>query len=290
VATAPVGAQGRPISLATPNLANWQVVIVNYRTAALAARAARSVHRAAPGADLVVVDNASGDGCEELIAKDGLARYLSVPENRGYGAALNIGARNSQADYLLLLNADVQIGADAILGFQSRFEAVPRLGLVAPRLLSPDRTVQPSCRLFPTYRSLLWSRGSPLGKLRSKSDRVYRLPEPNSFTLTDVVAGACLAVRTAVWRELGGMDEGFFLYAEDTDFCLRAKQAGWLIGYDPAVAVVHDWGASTLLARRRSHRLHAESLSRYFQKHYPDRIWANAAVSCVLRIHARLRG
>jgi hypothetical protein len=85
------------------------------------------------------------------------------------------------------------------------------------------------------------------------------------------------------------MDERFFLYAEDTDFCLRAKRAGWLVGYDPTVAVTHGWGASTGQARRQSQRLHAESLSLYFRKHYPRKRWANAAVSCLLHCHARLR-
>ena len=128
-----------------------------------------------------------------------------------------------------------------------------------------------------------------MGWLRSSSNRTYRVPEPNTFTLTDVVAGACLAVRNELWQQLGGMDEAFFLYAEDTDFCLRAKQAGWLVGYDPGVCVRHEWGASTRLSRRHSNQLHAQSLSRYFRKHYPKRSGANALVSWLLRVHAFLR-
>lgn len=267
----------------------WQVIIVNYRTAALAVRALRSARSSAPDAEITIVDNGSGDNSTDILRGVPGATLVTLPSNKGYAAALNAGARGGATEYLLLLNADVQLGADCVRRLQQRFEALPGLGLVAPRLVSPDATIQPSCRLFPTHRALLLSRGSPVGWLRSTSNRSYRVPEPSAFTLTDVVAGACLAVRRQVWQDLDGMDEGFFLYAEDTDLCLRAKQAGWLAGYDPAIVVQHEWGASTRQARRRSNHLHAQSLSRYFHKHYPQRPVSNALVSCVLRIHASVR-
>jgi N-acetylglucosaminyl-diphospho-decaprenol L-rhamnosyltransferase len=268
---------------------SWHVVIVNYKTAELARRAAGAARRAAPGARIVVVDAASGEQNDELFRSDPDCEYLPLADNRGYGAALNAGARDARADYLLLLNADTQVGASVLTRFESLFEAMPGLGLVAPRLLSDDGSAQPSCRRFPTHGTLLWSRGSPIRWLKSASKRAYRVPEPNSFTLTDVVAGACLAVRLELWRELGGMDEGFFLYAEDTDLCRRAKQAGWLVGYDPSVTALHAWGASRRHDPGRSRRLHAQSLSHYFRKHYPDRPWANRVLSCMLWINARLR-
>jgi GT2 family glycosyltransferase len=267
----------------------WRAVIVNYRTPQLAQAASRSVRAASPAASIVVVDNASGDNSRELIHQDGVAEYLAMPQNLGYGAALNAGTRSSDAAYFLLMNADVRMAPDGIRRFEKRFESLPRLGIVAPRLLSADGSVQPSCRRFPTHRSLLFSRGSPLQWLRAPTDRSYRLPEPATFTLTDVIAGACWAVRREAWQELQGMDERFFLYAEDTDFCRRAKRQGWLVGYDPAVAVTHLWGASTSQARRRSQRQHAESLALYFRKHFPERKWANVLVSGLLRGHARLR-
>jgi GT2 family glycosyltransferase len=187
------------------------------------------------------------------------------------------------------MNADVDLSPDCIRRFQERLEFLPGLGIVAPRLLSPDGTAQPSCRRFPTHGSLLWSRGSPVGRLLRPTPTSYRVPEPMTFTLVDVVAGACLAVRQEVWHELQGMDERFFLYAEDTDFCRRAKQSGWLVGYDPAITVNHEWGASTRHSRRRAHKAHAASLSLYFRKHHPQRPWANALASALLWCHARLR-
>ncbi len=268
---------------------DWRIVIVNYRTPELARQAARSARAAAPGASIVVVDTDPAPEFADLIRTDGAAELLPLPENRGYGAALNAGLRDAAAPYVLVMNADVRVAPNVTGQLQARFEGFPRLGVVAPRLLSPDGTVQPSCRRFPTHRSLLWSRGSPLRFLRGHTDRSYRLPEPSAFTLTDVVAGACMAIRRDVWNELGGMDERFFLYAEDTDFCHRAKRAGWLVGYDPSVTVAHAWGASTSQSRRQSHRIHAESLSLYFHKHHPGSRFANAVVTCLLRCHARLR-
>lgn len=268
---------------------DWQVVVVNYRTPTLALRAARSARRAEPQADILVVDSGSDVPSQDLLEIQTVARYKPLPENRGYAAALNAGAREGDSRYLLLLNADVEVSPESVRVFQRHFEAHSRLGILAPRLVSPDGGVQPSCRRFPTYHSLLVSRGSPVGWLHTAARRSYRIPEPNSFTLTDVVAGACLAVRRDAWEDLGGMDERFFLYAEDTDLCKRAKQAGWLVGYEPLVTARHEWGASTQLARRASHRLHAESLSRYFRKHHPERWCLNTLVSWILWVHARLR-
>ena len=268
---------------------DWNIVLVNYRTPEMARQAARLARAASPGASIVVVDTDPDPDFAERLRTDGTADYLSLRENRGYGAALNAGLKDATAPYFLVMNADVRVGPSVTRELQARFEGFPRLGVVAPRLLSPDGTVQPSCRRFPTHTSLFLSRGSPLRFLRAHTDRSYRVPEPSAFTLTDVVAGACLAVRRDVWTQLGGMDERFFLYAEDTDFCLRAKQAGWLVGYDPSVTVTHEWGASTSQSRRQSHRIHAESLSLYFRKHHPRSRWANALVTGLLRCHARLR-
>lgn len=288
VAPASIGPQGRPVSpfVSAPL---WHIVIVNYKTASMAAQAARTARQCAPEARVIVVDSASEDDCGELVAREKNIEYLGLTENRGYGAALNAGVGNSSAEYLLLLNADLELAPGTVSHLQTRFESLPTLGVVAPRLRSANGQVQPSCRRFPTHRSLLASRGSPFSYLGRPQARSYRLPEPNSFTLTDVVAGACLAVRQQVWRDLGGMDPAFVLYAEDSDFCFRAKKAGWLVGYEPAVSVQHEWGASRRKARRQSNLQHAESLSRYFYKHYPERRWANLAVSCLMRLHARLR-
>jgi GT2 family glycosyltransferase len=268
----------------------WRVVIVNFRTGELAVKAAQSALSAFPSPSrVIVVDSASGDdSCERLQAVKGI-ELLALEQNRGFAAALNAGAGASHGDYLLGMNADVTLTRDLRPVLERRFDTLPRLGVLAPRLVSPDGSAQPSCRNFPTHRSLLASRGR-LGRLTQPQwSRPYVPAEPPAFTLCDVVAGACFAVRRVVWEELAGMDEQFFLYAEDTDFCYRAKAAGWLVGYEPAVAVCHQWRASTSQDRRLASRRHAASLARYMAKHYPERRWANRILAGLLRAYVAVR-
>ncbi len=269
----------------------WRVVIVNYRTGALAARAAQQARIAVgDGDEIVVVDNASGDDSVERLTNMEGIRLETQADNRGYGAALNVGARGFEGDYLLLQNADTTITSSLPERFRRHFELLPTLGIMAPRLMSDDGTIQPSCRRFPTHRSILMSRGSPLGVMAQRNGRTYLLPEPATFTMCDVVAGACLAIRNDTWKALDGMDENFFLYAEDTDICRRAKNAGWLVGYDPSVQISHAWGASRAAESQRTAGWHAQSLVYYFRKHYPKRYVANALLSRLLYLNAAWRG
>jgi N-acetylglucosaminyl-diphospho-decaprenol L-rhamnosyltransferase len=268
------------------NSPTWHIAIVNYRTTDLAVRAIRAAHQAVPSARLVVVDNASDVTSAKRLRQQNLAEVVALQDNRGYGAALNAGTSDARAPFLLLLNADVAINAAALQRFVDHFQRLAKLGIVAPRLLSDDGTPQPSSRRFPTHTSLLWSRQSPLSHFSAYARGRYVLPEPSAFTLTDVVAGACMAIRREVWQELGGMDERFFLFAEDTDLCYRAKKAGWLVGYDPAARVDHVWGASTHQDPRKIRKLHAQSLEWYFRKHYPEKLLTNLALATLLRAHA----
>lgn len=270
-------------------LPDWRVIIVNYRTGELAARAAASARNALGSrGEVIVVDSASGDDSSARIEAAGAGRLLALPENRGFGAALNAGVRECRTDFILCQNADITYGPELIDMFERRFAEISALAVIGPRLIGENGETQPSCRRFPTHASLLVSRGSPLGAIFKSRQRRYILPEPPSFTLCDVVAGACFVVRRSVWEELEGMDETFFLYAEDTDFCRRAKSAGYLIGYEPAVAATHVWGASTQQDRKRSARLHAQSLSYYLRKHFPNRPFANRLLDLALKLNSKM--
>lgn len=264
---------------------HWQIIIVNFRTGALAAAAARFA-RTALGAtgSVTVVDSASGDDSVSVIRSVPGVELVPLESNHGFGAALNAGALKSDSEFILCANADTRVRADLLAVFEDRFRRLPRLGVLGPRLLSADGSAQPSARHFPTHASLFWSRQSPLRRWLGARGRHYILPEPQSFTLCDVVAGACFGVRRTVWEELKGMDEGFFLYLEDTDFCFRAKKAEWLVGYDPQVQVEHLWGASTSANPAASSKRHRESLLYYFRKHHPNRALANGLLTLALRL------
>lgn len=267
----------------------WQVVIVNYRTPSLAVHAAICAREALGNRGIVtVVDSNSGDdSCNRLGEVEGI-EVVSQQSNRGFGASLNAGARNHREPFLLCANADVTITASVLSVLEQRLAGNSALGIVGPRLLSPDGKAQPSCRRFPTHLNLIGSRIWPHLLKPAPIRWSYVLPEPPVFSLCDVVAGACMAIKRDLWDRLGGMDESFFLFAEDTDFCRRAKSAGWLVAYEPSVSVRHEWGASTGQNRTDSARKHAASLSVYLAKHYPGRRVANRLTSILMRLYVAL--
>ena len=268
----------------------WQIVIVNYRTSSLAVHAARHALDAVGDRGLVtVVDSDSqDDSCQRLGEVKGI-EVVTQQSNRGFGASLNAGARNHTEPLLLCANADVTITADVLNVLERKLTENAALGIVGPRLKSPDGSTQPSCRRFPTHLNLIGSRiWFPLRR-RAPMAWSYVLPEPHLFTFCDVVAGACIAVKRDLWDALGGMDESFFLFAEDTDFCRRAKSAGWLVAYEPAVSVQHEWGASTGQNRSSSARRQAVSMSAYLSKHFPKRRILNRLYAILLRCYVALK-
>ena len=126
-------------------------VVVHYRTPDETLRAVRAVEETAPAAERIVVDNASGDDVEERLRKASPGtRVLREPENRGFGAACNRGARESSRPYLLFLNSDAYVGAGAIAALEAALDADPKAAAGGPRLRNPDGTLQPSIRKLPT--------------------------------------------------------------------------------------------------------------------------------------------
>lgn len=268
----------------------WQVIIVNYRTSSLAVNAAvHALDALGNNGQVTVVDSHSGDDSLNRLGEVKDIQVVSQQSNRGFGASLNAGARNHTEPFLLCMNADVHITAKVLNVLEQKLTENSALGIVGPRLKSPDGGTQPSCRRFPTHLNLIWSRmWSPIRK-RTPEEWSYVLPEPQVFSFCDVVAGACFAVKRDLWDALGGMDETFFLFAEDTDFCRRAKSAGWLVAYEPSVSVQHDWGASTGQNRSGSARAQAVSMSAYLAKHYPKRRVANRLYAILMRMYVAIK-
>src|SRR5438105_3232262 len=229
-------------------MAEISAVIVHYRTPAETLRAARSLADSAPEVDIVVIDNASGDGMREILAREvPRARVVAEPENRGYGAACNRGAAATSGAYLLLLNSDAFVRPGAVGALVSALERNPRAAVVGPRLLNPDGSLQPSISRLPTpwrifcesagLASLTGGRGILGGHTKSAEDH-ERSQEVESLM------GAALLVRRHALEEIGGFDEGFFFYAEESDLFARLRQARWRILYEPSASVVHLGGAS----------------------------------------------
>jgi GT2 family glycosyltransferase len=252
-------------------------VIVHYRTPAETAAAAAAVARAAPEVEIVVVDNASGDRVAEALslAAPG-ARLVTESANRGYGAACNRGSRETGRPYLLFLNSDAVVRPGAIAALADHLDRDGKLAAVGPRLRNTDGSPQASIRRLPTpWRILCESSGLAFlsgGRAPFEGHTATRQDHARAREV-EALMGAALLVRREAFEQVGGFDEAFFLYAEETDLMARWHERGWRIFYEPAAEVVHAGGRSA--GDRLFGQLHA-SLVRYARKHHGG---AGAALS-----------
>lgn len=207
------------------------VAIVTFESAAHLRRCLAGL----PGeARAIVVDNASTDGSADLGAELG-AEVIRNPDNRGFAAAANQGARVGEGEAILFLNPDAVIDADNLALLTAALHEAPRVAAVAPRLVHPDGRDQRAWWPLPSPRET-WREALGLHRLRPATvDADGTVP---------FVVGACLLVRRSAFEQLGGFDERFWLYGEDADLCRRAWEAGWQVRLVPGARAGHVGGAS----------------------------------------------
>jgi GT2 family glycosyltransferase len=222
------------------------VVIVNYRTPEDVSASIASIERTGADivAEIVVVDNASGDGSAALLRERHPAiRVLEQEENRGFAAGVNAGFRASSAPHVLVLNPDTEVLPGALAALRDHLRANPRVGVAGPVLLEPDGAVRlDSYKGLPSLWSLFCGAFFPLGgvllgtrfhpELRARRDSDRGGPVPR-------VCGSAMAIRRETFDEAGPMDEGYFLYFEEVDWQRRAAERGWGIEIVPESRVVH---------------------------------------------------
>jgi GT2 family glycosyltransferase len=267
-------------------------IIVHFRTPEETLRTVKSVAQTSACA-IIVVDNGSHDGIAgRLAAEVAKARVIELPENRGYGAACNGGAAETSGAYLLFLNSDAFVQPGAVPALAAALERNPRAAVVGPRLLHSDGTLQRSIGRLPTpwrifcessgLAALTGGHGVFRGHTKTREDH-ERAQEVESLM------GAALLVRRSAFEQVGGFDEGFFFYAEESDLFTRLREAGWRILYEPSASVVHLGGASG--GDALFGQLHG-SLRRYVRKHQGPLaakfagavLWLGAAVRYLLAL------
>ena len=229
------------------------VSIINYNTGPLTIDCVISVLADLDGLDaqVVVVDNASADGSADTIAAWIAAqpapcpvRLVRSPVNTGFSGGHNIGIAAAPAEFHLLLNSDASLRPGALRALLDAADAVPDAGLFGPRIEHEDGTQQTSCFRFPGPASELISAAAsgPVTALLKRHDVPLDMPpDPASI---DWASFACILLRGAMVTRLGPMDEGYFLYFEDAEYCLRARRAGWRVVHVPQARVVHLRGRS----------------------------------------------
>lgn len=197
------------------------------------------------GGEVILVDNASVDATQQAIPMEfPWVRLLCNDGNRGYAAAVNQGMRVAGGDLVLVLNPDVIVRPGTIGRLAEFMQAHPHVGIAGPRLLNPDGTHQPSCRRFHTLSAMLSRRGPLRPFLRGTRWEARHLmleEDPGIPQDVDWVLGACMLVRRSAIQDVGPMDEGFFLYFEDEDWCCRMWERGWAVCYVPAAEATHEY-------------------------------------------------
>jgi len=264
------------------------VVIVNYRTSSLTIDCLRSLVsevQSLPGIRVAVADNASGDGSAEqipaAIASEGWSEWASfVPLDRNGGFAFGNNAlirpvlqSTNPPPYFLLLNPDTIVRPGALKALVDFMDTHPDAGIAGSRLEDPDGTPQESAFRFHTLASEFdfgWRLG-PVSKLLK--NWAAAPPISQEICQTDWVAGASMIVRREVFEKIGLMDEAYFMYCEEMDFCLQANKAGWSCWYVPESRVVHLVGQSSGVTdtKKPAKRLPTywfDSRRRYFIKNY----------------------
>lgn len=247
------------------------IVIVSYQSRGDLGRCLSSLRECGLARQVLVIDNASQDGSRDLVDTCfPEVRLICLPGNFGFAKACNVGVDASSGKYCLFVNPDAHLSRSTVQELIRIAEENPRVGLVGPRVFDEDgRTVQLSCRSFPTIGSLFFHRFSILNLLFPGNRWRHRyllldrdLSEP---TQVDWVSGCCILARRDMLKDLGGFDERFFMYSEDVDLCLRARQAGWATYYVPSACITHRIGGSSdslkpIIERHRS-------VWRYYKKH-----------------------
>ena len=248
------------------------IVIVTYNSLPPLTDSLKSLQSAMADSnhELIVVDNASTDESvatvRRLIPE---ATIIESKKNNGFARACNLGAARATGEFLLFHNPDLQIDPEAISSLVRVYRTHDDAGAVAGRMRFPDGSFQPTCRKFPTAVNMVFSRGSIISRM-FKTATNYTLPDYETTTEVDAVAGTLLMIPTQLFRDIGGFDPRFFMYMEDTDLCLRLHQAGYHNYFEPSAGGVHLWGRGSTASSFRRNRYHHLSVWKYFLTHRPS--------------------
>jgi GT2 family glycosyltransferase len=251
------------------------IIIVNYNTGKLLKDCLESVYAGANGTplDIWIVDNNSRDDSVPMIrSRFPRVNVIENPCNVGFSKANNLVISRSRCDYILLLNPDTLVIGDAIDRMVKFMEEHPNVGIAGCKVLNRDGTLQLACRRsIPTPRvaffrltGLSWL--FPKNRTMAEYNLTYKSPDETQEV--DAVSGAFLMVRRKVVEEIGPLDERFFMYGEELDWCLRAKRAGWTVMYHPDAQIVHYKGESTKYNSRKATMEFYRAMYLFHKKHF----------------------
>lgn len=254
------------------------IVIVNWNTKDLLDQCLGALRESVlkGGYQVIVVDNHSSDGSSAMVKeKYSFVKLVENDENLGYGKAYNQGTKLAEGRYILHLNSDTVVSQETLENMVEFMDSHPDAGIASCKLVtSHGRLDRPCKRSFPTpmtslYQAIGLTRLFP----RSRIFSYYYLGhlDPDQVHEVDSVMGAFLMIRAEAVKQVGLLDEQFYIYGEDLDWCLRVKEAGWKVYYNPAATAVHQHGASSeKLSYKMIWHFH-RSMILYYKKHHANR-------------------
>ena len=253
------------------------IIIVSFNAHADLARCLASLSAAPPVAshEIVVVDNASIDGSADVARSSRGVRLVELATNGGFAHANNVGLAVSRGTNVLLLNSDTIVPAGAIDRLLAELERNPDVAVVGPRLVNGHGVAELS------FGRMIGPFNEARQKRLARSGAVDAMTRRRQYP--DWVSGACLLVRRADAEAVGGLDERFFMYTEDVDFCAALRARGRRILFAPDVEVVHLRGRSTASAPVATNAAYRRSQIAFYEKHHPA--WAP-----MLKLYLRIRG
>lgn len=246
------------------------IIIVSWNTRDLLAHCLSSIFTHPPPGkfEVIVVDNASVDGTAAMVRERfPWVRLMAMERNLGFAAANNRAIETGQGRYLLLLNPDTIVQSGALIALVDFMDKTPDAGAAGSLLLNSDGTLQISCYPVPTLGRELW-RLFHLDRLSPRA--VYPMADwaADVPRAVDTIQGASFMVRRDVLHRTGSLDESFFMYSEEVDWCLRIRSAGWKIYWVPDSRVVHHGGQSSSQVQSKMFlQLYRGKLT-FFRKHY----------------------
>lgn len=257
------------------------IILVNYNGAEILLDCLNSIQKFIdiPNYEIILVDNASSDGSVELVAANyPHIRLVKEIENRGFGAGNNIGAKFATGEFLFLLNTDTVLISNILPHLIQLMQADSQVGIIGPKLLNPDGSLQisvsPALGIKGEYearqRHQAYQNVSQQSLIEQKFQEIQEV---------DIVVGAAFFIRSSLFHDLGGFDEKFFMYFEESDLCQRAQYRGYKIIYTPDVSLIHLKGYSIQKAANIMAIEYRRSQIYYYQKHRP--LWEQL----ILRIY-----
>lgn len=254
------------------------IIILNYKTSGLVQNCLRAVYdlNLPYQYEIIVVDNNSQDGSAEFLKERFFnIKLIESPRNLGFAGGNNLGIKKAQGRYILILNPDILILSDALKVMYEFMEKNERAGICGPKLINPDVSLQYSCTRRPDWR-LPFYRRTFLG--RTKKGRrwvdnyLMRDWDHSSSKVVDSLYFACVMIRKKAINEVGLLDERYFMYLEDLDWCRRFKLAGWDVWYIAEAQVIHYHqresaiGTGIMGLLKKSGRVHLKSWIKYYFK------------------------